>query len=449
MTAYPPPDRDHALDALRGACMFLVVLMHAAIPYTKHPLLVWPVRDTHRDQGFDFFLLAGHHMVLQVFFLLAGYFGCRVYGRLGARRTAVHRLRRIGLPLVLALVTIHPILQAVSVYALADADQSEVARVPTFFGQTVPADTTPLAAVAHHFTSDGFFRFLVPAHLWFLWFLLLCFAIMLPLAWVADRLRHRAVGVAWDSVARWVFRSPLRWLVLPALTWPLLLPMTSPVGPDTPFGWTPPLDLLAYYFLFFLVGWALYRHRDFLPRFASGWQPALALGQIVVLPAAIMLLYLALKPWKVGATEGWTFRASAMGLFALYTWLTVSGLIGLFRRYLLEPQMWARRLGESSYWCYLASLPPIVLFQYLLSGWDVPAGVKFTWVSVVTMVILLGTYRWWVRDTWVGRLLNGPRENAPKRDVAATAPTTSSESKCDPSCISTGSALQSQPQARL
>ena len=54
---------------------------------------------------------------------------------------------------------------------------------------------------------------MIPAHLWFLWYLLLCFAVMLPLAWLADWLREYPLGRRWDMAARWLFRSRTRWLL--------------------------------------------------------------------------------------------------------------------------------------------------------------------------------------------------------------------------------------------
>ena len=77
-----------------------------------------------------------------------------------------------------------------------------------------------------------------------------------------------------------------------------------------------------------------------------------------------------------------------------------------------------RWLADSAYWCYLASLPPIVLFQHLAKDWEVASGLKCLFVSAATMVLLLVTYRWCVRYTWIGRILNGPR-TAPGAEAPA------------------------------
>ena len=69
-------------------------------------------------------------------------------------------------------------------------------------------------------------------------------------------------------------------------------------------------------------------------------------------------------------------------------------------------------MADSSYWCYLASLPPIVFFQFLALSWNIPGPLKFAFVSVATIALLLLTYQFGVRYTVIGRLLNGPRSKA-------------------------------------
>jgi hypothetical protein len=39
-----------------------------------------------------------------------------------------------------------------------------------------------------------------------------------------------------------------------------------------------------------------------------------------------------------------------------------------------------------------------------------PPSVKFFLVMAVTTLLLLASYRWLVRYTWIGTLLNGPRK---------------------------------------
>lgn len=411
-TAPASAGRYHALDALRGAAMFLGILLHAAIPYTKFPLPFWPVQDGERSGVFDVFLLVVHDFRMQAFFLLAGFFGCLLYARYGLQKTAMHRLKRIALPLALAMLVIQPVVQAISVFAAAQQTGSATA----FFGEPVPAGDTPAAAAFHHLATGGFLQLLV--HLWFLWFLILCFAIMLPLAWLADRLRDRAIGYRWDITARWLLTSRFRWALLPLLTIPFLMPMQNPAGPDTSLGWLPPVHLVAYYFVFFLTGWTLYRHRDLLGRFAGGWKQSLVVGNLLVLPLGAGFLYLVMKPEVLGLETGTAFIMPAKVVLAVYTWFMIGGLTGLFLKYLSRQHAVVRWLADSSYWCYLASLPPVVLLQYLALDLPIAAPIKFAAVSIGTIGVLLVTYQWGVRYTWVGVLLNGAREKPAKVRIA-------------------------------
>jgi peptidoglycan/LPS O-acetylase OafA/YrhL len=407
----PPPDRYHALDALRGFAMLLGVLLHAAIPYVMQPVPFWPVQDDRGHPVFDLFLVAIHEFRMQAFFLLAGFFGALLYARYGLGRTARHRLKRIALPLALGMLTIQPATQAVSVYAFAATERTafESPGGPPILASSTVRPSTPTEAVVEHFRSGAFLRLMIPLHLWFLWYLLIFFAVLLPLAWVADRFRDRPAGRAWDAAARWLLRSRVRWLMLATLTWILLVPMAGPAGPDTPLGWVPTLPLLGYYFLFVLVGWTLYRHRDLLASFAGGWRPGLVLANAIVLPMALVALYLSVHPHEAGTTDGESFLRISQAAQALYTWLMVGGLVGLFLHWLSRERAWVRWLADSAYWCYLASLPPIILLQYLLIGWEAPSVVKCFVVTTATLAVLLATYRWCVRYTWIGRLLNGPR----------------------------------------
>jgi peptidoglycan/LPS O-acetylase OafA/YrhL len=409
-----PAARYHALDALRGFAMLLGVVLHAAVPYLTLPVPFWPVQETRGSNAFDLFLFTVHDFRMQVFFLMAGFFGALLYARYGLGGTIWHRLKRIALPLALGVVTILPALLAVSVYAAASEGP---AWLPVPSGNpelttAIAAGESPGRVTALYFTTGEFLYLIVPAHMWFLWYLLLCFAFVLPLAWTGDRFRQTTLGCRWDVAARWLFVSRARWLILGAVTYPVLLLMDKPVGPDTPLSWVPIWHLLGYYFLFFAVGWTLYRHRDLLGRFARGWGGALLVANLLVMPSILGLLGSLPNP-----TDPEPLRHPLSALLVLYTWLMVGGLLGLFLRILSAERAWVRWLADSAYWCYLASLPPVVLFQHLIVNWDVPVIVKFLVVSAATTAFVLVTYQYCVRYTWVGRLLNGPRERPARAPV--------------------------------
>ena len=102
------------------------------------------------------------------------------------------------------------------------------------------------------------------------------------------------------------------------------------------------------------------------------------------------------------------------------------GLVGLFERLLQSTGRWVRWLADSSYWIYIVHLPVAALLTFYLAhldrqgrleqltgfGWS--AEMKFAAACAATAALGIVTYRYLVRYTPVGTLLNG------KRSVAAT-----------------------------
>jgi hypothetical protein len=59
---------------------------------------------------------------------------------------------------------------------------------------------------------------------------------------------------------------------------------------------------------------------------------------------------------------------------------------------------------------YLVHVPLVMVAQLLVREWPLAAGVKFLLILGLVTPLLLASYRWCVRYTAIGRLLNGPRE---------------------------------------
>jgi peptidoglycan/LPS O-acetylase OafA/YrhL len=213
-------------------------------------------------------------------------------------------------------------------------------------------------------------------HLWFLWYLcwLVAAVALAECAGLGLSGRHRS------------------WLV-PASCLPFAL-MWSPFGPDTALGLLPQPHLLLFYGCFFWFGAGTYAREGLDATLGRRWQVVLPLSLLVVFPAAI-------------ATIGHPLMAST--LQPAFAWGTSLGLIGLFRRFLSRPSAAFAWLADASYWMYLAHLPLVIIAQSFGRDLPWPAVVKFTLVSLFTVTVLLVTYRFCVRFTPIGWLLNGPR----------------------------------------
>ena len=248
--------------------------------------------------------------------------------------------------------------------------------------------------------------------IWFLWFLVWLVGAFAVCVWVADKL-------GWRSAPRWLTLSPARLLWLVPLT---LIPMWfmafghGEFGPDTVMGIIPTPHVLLYYAVFFFFGAAYCDCNDVTGQIGRAWRWILPASLFVVFPVGLEFatgtfgLRDALLPAKF-------HRPVTMVSQALYAWLMAFGCMGLFRSLLTRENRTIRYLSDSSYWLYLAHLPPCIVAQALISQWPLPVWVKLPLLSVVLTGFLLLTYHKLVRYTWIGRMLNGPRTRPAKPGV--------------------------------
>lgn len=94
-------------------------------------------------------------------------------------------------------------------------------------------------------------------------------------------------------------------------------------------------------------------------------------------------------------------------LYSLTTWCLIFGCIGFSQAFFDNQSAFWRYFSDASYWIYLMHL--VVQFQILLWVGDQPWHwtLKFTFYVVGTLIVLVPTYHFLVRPTWLGWLLNG------------------------------------------
>jgi hypothetical protein len=227
-------------------------------------------------------------------------------------------------------------------------------------------------------------------HLWFLWFLCWLVPIFALIVQLAERLRL-------PRVPRGLLHSPVCYLWILPLTF---IPQWfmgvegAMFGPDTSIGLLPMPHLLVYYGIFFGFGVLYYDANDDEGRLGRRWWLLLPFALIIALPAG--LLPLAPRP------------ITAMAQVA-YAWAMSFGMLGLFRRLLRREHAWVRYLSDSSYWLYITHVPLVIAAQVIVAPWPAPSYMKFILINAVVTAILLLSYQLFVRYTWIGSVLNGPR----------------------------------------
>lgn len=216
-------------------------------------------------------------------------------------------------------------------------------------------------------------------HLWFLWFLCWLVAAFALLA-----------AAGWLPTGRW------RWWLVPLSCLPQAFMgqfMSGASGPDTSLGILPQPHLLAFYGCFFFFGVATFA--------ADGLGTPLGRRWPILLPVALALGVASL------VTIG--LRPAATVLQPAFAWTMSLGLIGLFRRLVPQPNATAAWLADAAYWMYLVHVPLVLVAQLAMRDWPLAAEVKFALILCGVTALLLVSYRWCVRPTVIGRLLNGPR----------------------------------------
>jgi peptidoglycan/LPS O-acetylase OafA/YrhL len=276
-------------------------------------------------------------------------------------------------------------------------------------GLAGPAEATDGAGGALRGIARGLVQALVHVpffhHLWFLWFLcwlVVGFSFVVLVFRVVPRIPVPSVLIAAPLCLLWLV--PLTMLTQALMNEGGAMPG---FGPDTSAGLVPMPHVLAHHAIFFGYGALLYASSGPANRIGRGWWIQLVLALLLLPMALALALHL---PWarELASDEGTRRLLANLGQ-VLYAWLMIFGLMGLAETVLGRERPWVRYVSDSSYWLYLVHLPLIIVGQVMLRDVDLPAIVKVTLLIVVPTAILLVTYQFLVRYTWIGRLLNGPR----------------------------------------
>ena len=336
--------------------MLLVVVVHALcflMPFSDF----WPGKHVYAEETeprynpyvYLFSALAG--LLMPLFFILSGYFTAIQWRRRGLAQMVAARLKHVGLPLLLAMVTVIPLTH----WAFTEGEISSITWPEHFY------------------------------HLWFLWYLLLIVGAFAIAAKLGLRFRH-----------------PGWWLLAPASIAPQYF-MRQIVGADVPGGFLPQLSIFAYYLVFFLAGVLL--HQRSVP--VRRWWASALLPALPLLALALVFLYSERIDF-VDLAGAWV-PAGAAVFQAAYTWMACFGMMGLFRRIASGERSWVRHVSDASYWIYVMHLPLVVWGQRLAAENAFNPHLAFVSICVAVPGLLLAVYAWGVRYTWVGTLLNGRR----------------------------------------
>ena len=393
-------ERLHALDAVRGFALIAGIVFHATVSFLPGPkgVPLWIVTDSQPSVtlGVAFHVL--HIFRMTTFFLIAGFFAHLTFHRRGAKGFVADRAKRIGVPLLVGWPILFVAIVAVTIWA----------AVSMAHGRPLPPPPK----------YPGFPAFPL-THLWFLYVLLWLYAATLAARTIVASLdRAGQVRAVIDRGVRLVATHPvgLALLATPTalafLATPGWLPWFGVPTPDSSL--VPNLAACAAYASAFGFGWLAHRQVEILAAWRRLWPAylALALG-FTIAELALLGLTPAIHP-PVGAA-----RLALAVLYPLAAWSWTFALIGLAVRYLSDFSPARRYIADASYWLYLVHIPLIMALQVVVAPLAWPAPVKFALILGVAFPLMLASYQLLVRHSFIGAILNGPRESRSRARGAA------------------------------
>lgn len=388
------PTRWHDLDAVRAFALILGIAFHGAMSFMTPR--IWIIDDLQHAAGLNIVFYVLHMFRMTTFFVLAGFFARMLLQKRGVGGFVRNRLVRIAVP----LAVFWPLALTAIIAALVIAN-------PLAPGVKAPP---PPAMTAASFPLT---------HLWFLYVLLIFYAVALLVKVLTDLLSVGGVlGKALDAIVALLVRTDLitALLILPAAAvlyaspkWALWFGIPTP---DT--GLLPNLAAMAAYGTAFMFGWWLHRAPELIDRIARRWWVH-ALSAVL---ATSLCLNMA-GPTPVIAPVAGHDHPIYILIYLLGGWSWCFALIGAARTFLHAENPIIRYISDASYWIYIVHLPILLGLQLAVRSLNWPAEAKYALVITATFALALLSYTLLVRYSFIGAILNGRRTLRPRTRSAA------------------------------
>jgi len=356
--------------------MLLGLVVHSAMTYGVYEDLdAWPLRDSMTHLSNDFIVSFIHVFRMQIFFLVAGFFGSLLFYERKPLEMIKNRVSRIIFPFIVFMLLLWPTIVFAFSYTIL----------------VLAGEPNALEGTTSLFTSIYVLIPRVTFHLWFLYYLVLITFVSVVLALLARRIPIIPRYVS--KIFNWILeRSLLRIIIFASITSVIYLIMgTWSVFTSTSF--VPDFNTFFYYFIFYIIGWILYKSKYLLDSFMKhDWL-------FTLLAIALFSVY-----FFMNHSFGYLTHII---LKSITVWLFVFGVTGLFIRYASYHSPIMRYLSDASYWVYLVHLSFTALIPSFISAWSIPATLKFLFVLLITSLLCFVSYHYLVRGTFIGQFLNG------------------------------------------
>jgi glucan biosynthesis protein C len=390
--------RLHYLDTLRVLAVFMVFLLHAAVPFT---MMDWQVNNAETSVAASVFFIAFlAPWGMPFFFLLAGATAWFALRRRTARQFAGERVRRLLIPFLVGSVLITPLLAYIEWMSRTDIKGNYAGSYLQFLFVERFGGWNPLL-----FGWLGY-------HLWFLGFLFTFSLIALPLfIWLKGEAGRRIV--VW--LARLCeHRGGVLVFILPLVLIQLSL---RPYFPDE-HNWGD----FFHHLVFFLAGYLFYADERFLRAVRRDrW---LVLGVAVASFLGLTVTVgLGEDSWLSDPSVPWFYVLWALMPIDAWCWSLTMLFVGM--RFLDFSNKWARYGQEAVVPFYVLHYPVVLTIAFYVVQWQAGVTVKMLAVTLASFVVTSGIYELLIRRVAPLRALFGmkarPRTSVMQPQEATSA----------------------------
>lgn len=379
--------RIHSLDSLRATMMLLGLVLHSALTYniTNHGN-AWGIKDPESSYILtDFLVLLIHSFRMPIFFLVAGFFGSLLFYERGVINMLKNRISRIIFPFILFLFILPSIIFFSFNYTNAVFGNHE----------------NPLSISIQLFSNTIVFLPNTTAHLWFLYYLIYTTLASVSLALLFKK--SKKINNRITNIFNWLIQKPIIRVFCFSIFTFFILSFLGTSMINASVSLIPDLNTFVFYFFFYIIGWILFKSRNLLDNFMKYDLQCTVLGIFLVITQGLLIQH---SEMNLNPNSNSIILIS---FNSLIVWLFIFGLTGLFIRYSSKHSKRMRYISDSSYWVYLIHLPLTAIIPAFIWKLPLPTLIKFIIVLSLTTLICFVTYHYFVRNTFIGKFLNGKK----------------------------------------
>lgn len=380
-------ERLHSLDSLRAIMMLLGLVIHSSVTYgAVNYGGAWFLKDpgtTHVSNDFIVFFI--HAFRMQIFFMVAGFFGAMLFYERSPIKMIKNRISRVVLPFIVFVLLLYPSIKF------------GIAYTNLIFQGGPNAFMEALATLSSWDT-------LIPSstfHLWFLYYLALITFVSAGLAFFFQKMNK--ISAAISATFNWLIVRPVLRVLFFGVMTAMVYYIMGTTSLATPFSFVPDVNAFIYYFSFYIVGWVLFKSKHQLDQ---------------MMKADWLCVILAISLFSINFFFPGSFNFFGLiAIKSLTVWLFIFGFTGLFIRYASNHSALMRYVSDASYWVYLVHLSIVVLIPSFIVNWPIPPTLKFLTVLSLTGLICFVSYHYLVRTTFIGKFLNGRKYSRSVADI--------------------------------